>query len=264
MRPVLLQIGDITLFSYTVFLDLALLLGLWAAYSLARRYRLPHQRVLDAALWGVVGGLVGARLHFVLANWDYYAVRTGEIAQFWQGGMSFGGGLITGLAAVWLFARVSRTSFWDLVDPIAPALSLASSLAWIGNLLAGSAYGKPGRGFGYGFLPDIFGYIEYRFATQAAAAVAYIAIFALCWWALHRRPWPGFTFTAYLLLTGASQFALEFTRGDDTLVLGGLRLAQWLDIAAMLVGLALVILLMRRRDSAVESEKTPSEEVPLE
>jgi phosphatidylglycerol:prolipoprotein diacylglycerol transferase len=261
MRPVLFQFGDITLFSYTVFLDLALLIGLWTAYRLARRYGLPHQRVLDAALWGVVGGLVGARLHFVLANWGYYSLRTGEIVQFWRGGMAFGGGFITGLAALWGFSRASRTSFWDLADPIAPALSLASALAWIGNLLAGSAYGRPGRGFGYLFLPDIFGYIEYRFATQMAAAIVCIVIFALCWWALHRRPWPGAAFAAYLLLTGASQFGLEFARGDDTLVLSGLRLAQWLDAAAVLAGLALVLFLRRLAvDGTLSAESVESTE----
>lgn len=245
MRPVLLQFGDITLFSYTVFLDLGLLVGIWMAYRLARRYGLPHERVLDAALWSVVCGLIGARLHFVLANWHYYSLRTGEIVQFWRGGMAFGGGLIAGLAALWAFARFSRVSVWDLLDPLAPALAAASALGWIGNLLAGSAYGRPGRGFGYLFLPDIYGYIEYRFATQVAAAAAYAVIFALCWWALHRRPWPGAAFATYLLLTGTSQFALEFTRGDDTLVLGGLRLAQWLDAIAVLVGLALVLFLRR-------------------
>jgi prolipoprotein diacylglyceryl transferase len=263
MRPVLLQFRDITLFSYTVFLDLALLVGLWLAYSLARRYRLPHQRVLDAALWGVAGGLIGARLHFVLANWEYYSLRAGEIAQFWRGGMAFGGGLVAGVAAILVYARASRMSFWDLFDPIAPALSLASALAWIGNLLAGSAYGKPGRGFGYLFLPDIFGYIEYRFATQVFAAAASLAIFALCWWALRRRPWPGAVFATYLLLTGAAQFALEFTRGDDSLLFSGLRLAQWLDAGAVLIGLALMVLLRRRRAAAAKPEKTSSEEVSL-
>lgn len=263
MRPVLLQFGDITLFSYTVFLDLALLVGLWVAYHLARRYRLPHQRVLDAALWGVVGGLIGARLHFVLANWDYYSVRAGEIAQFWRGGMAFGGGLIAALAAILVYARVTRTPFWDLADPIAPALSLASALGWIGNLLAGSAYGTPGRGFGSLFLPDIFGYIEYRFATQVFAAAASLAIFALCWWVLRRRPWPGAVFAAYLVVTGASQFALEFTRGDDSLLFGGLRLAQWLDAGAAVVGLALAVLLSRRRNAAVKPDTTSSEEVSL-
>ena len=50
MRPILLKIGDITLMSYTVLLDVALLVGLYTAYRLARRYRLPHNQVLDAAL----------------------------------------------------------------------------------------------------------------------------------------------------------------------------------------------------------------------
>ena len=64
MRPVLLQIENITLLSYTVFLDLAVLAGLWTAYRLARRSRLPAEPVLDAALWGIVAGMVGARAHF--------------------------------------------------------------------------------------------------------------------------------------------------------------------------------------------------------
>ncbi len=252
MRPVLVHIGNIRLMSYTVFLDLAVLVGLWVAYRLARRYRLPQDSVLDAALWGIVAGMVGARAHFVLANWDYYAVRTGEILQFWKGGMAFGGGLIAGIAACWTFGRARRVSVWDLLDPLAPALAIGSALAWVGNLLAGSAYGRPGRGLGYLFLPDIYGYVEYRFATQAVAAVVYAVLFAFLWYLLHRRPWPGLPFAAYLTLVGATQFALEFTRGDDTLLIGGLRLAQWLDAAAVIAGVILIVALRRHARPAAE------------
>ena len=261
MRPILLQFGGITLLSYTVFLDLALLVGLWAAYRFARWYRLPYGHVLDAALWGILAGLVGARLHFVLANWNYYAAKPGEIAQFWRGGVAFGGGLAAGAAACWLYSRIRRVSLWDILDPLAPALALASALGWVGNLLAGSAYGRPGRGFGYFFLPDIYGYIEYRFATQLAGALASLIVFVLAWWALHRRPWQGAAFAEYLVLTGASQFMLEFMRGDDTVVVGGLRLSQWLDIIAILAGLALLLVLRRRRRAA--SDSTDSQEVAL-
>lgn len=246
MRPVLLQIGNITLLSYTVFLDLAVLAGLWTAYRLARRSRLPAEPVLDAALWGIVAGMVGARAHFVLANWGYYAVKPAEIVQFWRGGMAFGGGLIAGLAACWVVARARRVSVWDLLDPLAPALATASALAWVGNLLAGSAYGRPGRGFGYLFLPDIYGYVEYRFATQIVAAIVYILLFGALWHLLRRRTQPGLPFAVYLLLVGATQFALEFTRGDDTLFIGGLRLAQWLDATAVVAGLILLVVLRRR------------------
>lgn len=261
MRPVLLQIGNITLLSYTVFLDLAVLVGLWTAYRLARRYRLPAESVLDAALWGIVAGMVGARAHFVLANWDYYSVRTAEIVQFWRGGMTFGGGFIAGLAACWAVARARRLSVWDLLDPLAPALAIASALAWMGNLLAGSAYGRPGRGFGYLFLPDIYGYVEYRFATQAAAAIVYALLFGGLWVLLHRRPWPGLPFAVHVLLVGATQFALEFTRGDDTLLIGGLRLAQWLDAAAVVAGVILLAVLRRR--AARPSDAPSVQEVAL-
>ncbi len=243
MRPVLLKFGDITLLSYTVFLDIALLVGLWTAYRLARRYRLSHSQVLDAALWAVVAGLVGGRIQFVLEHWDYYSVQPSEIWQFWRGGVSFGGGVLFGLAACWLFSRVRDVSLWDLLDPMAPALGLASAIGWVGHLLAGSAYGRPGRGWGYLFLPDIYGYIDYRFATQWAGVVTSLFIFVVAWLLLRRRPWPGLPFAAYLILTGGSQFGLEFMRGDDALVVGGLRVAQWLDLAGAVAGIALVVLL---------------------
>lgn len=256
MRPVLLKFGDITLLSYTVFLDIALLAGLWTAYRLARRYRLPHSQVLDAALWAVIAGLVGGRIHFVLAHWDYYAAQPSEAWQFWRGGVSFGGGLLFGLAACWLFSRARGVSLWDLLDPMAPALGLASAIAWVGHLLAGSAYGKPGRGWGTLFLPDIYGYIDYRFATQWAGVAASLCIFALAWWLLHYRPWPGLPFAAYLALTGAGQFALGFMRGDDALVLGGLRIAQWLDLTAAVGGIALAVLLRWRARATVSGSQS--------
>lgn len=258
MKPVLFQFRDIRFFSYTVFLDLALLVGLGVFYLLLRRYRLPRGESLDAALLGLLGGLVGARAHFVLAHFDYYAANPGEIVQFWRGGMAFEGGMLIGLTVCYAYARIRRVPIWDVLDPMAPAVALASAFGWTGNLLAGSAYGRPGRGFGSMFLPDIYGFIEYRFATQAAGIVLSLVIFGITLWLLHRRPWRGAAFASYLILAGAAHFGLGFTHGDATVLLGGLRAAQWLDLVGVLAGVALLI---RTRSHALRPNISPEVEV---
>ena len=91
MKQILFSVGSFNLRSYGVILALAILLGLGVAYSLAsgeeeKEYR---KHLMDVALYGIVGGIVGARIWQVLFyEWDYYSKHLLEIIMIWHGGMS--------------------------------------------------------------------------------------------------------------------------------------------------------------------------------
>jgi phosphatidylglycerol:prolipoprotein diacylglycerol transferase len=270
MHPTLLTIGKLNVPTYTVLLDLGLILGLVLIYFEGKRSLKSGETALDVGLWAVIGGIVGGRIGFVVANWGVFGQDWGRIIRIWEGGLSFHGAFLGGLAVMGIFALLQRRaeeriSFWELGDVLTPGLSLGIAFGWAACLMGGCAYGLLGEGFGYAMLPDIFGVEAPRFATQAFGLGLALALFVVFW--LLRKQWPfaGASFLMFNLLYFTGQFFLEFTRGDEAIYLGPWRLAQALDLVLALAAAAgLLILWWQRQGGEEETEEAEELEVTEE
>lgn len=264
MHPILFTIGRFSIPTYTVLLDLGLILGLGLTYYEGKRRFGEGEATLDLGLWAVIGGILSGRIGYVLANWSAFAEDWLRAFRIWEGGLSFHGAFLGGLLAFTLFAlrnwKVQSKSpasgetpparapsfllsFLQLSDGLVPGLALGIVFGWAACLMGGCSYGRIGEGMGYALLPDLYGIEAPRFATQAIGLVYSTLLFAIFW--LLRRQWPfaGASFLLYLLFYFGGMFFLEFTRGDEAIYLGPWRLAQWLDLAlALLAGASLLVL----------------------
>jgi len=266
MHPTLFTIGNLNIPTYTVLLDLGLILGLILAYFEGKRALGSGETGLDLGLWAVIGGIVGGRIGYVLANWRAFSENWLDVIRIWQGGLSFHGAFLGGLLAMVLFARPWRRegrphSFWQLADVVTPGLALGIAFGWAACLMGGCAYGALGEGPGYAVLPDLFGVQASRFATQAAGLAFALVLFVVFWLLRKRWPFPGTAFLMYVLVYFAGQFFLEFTRGDEALYLGPWRLQQALDLVLALASAGGLLVLWWRDREAVEDEEF---EVPQE
>ena len=248
MYPTLFSIGDFNVASYTVLLDLGLILGLLVTYLEGKRQLGNGTMALDLGLWSVIGGILGGRIAYVLANWRIFSEDWVSAFRIWEGGLAFHGAILGGLLVLAVFYYLqgrgeNPVSFWRLVDVLTPGLALGIAFGWAACLLGGCAYGIVGEGFGYAILPDLFGVEASRFATQAVGLGISLVLFLGVW--LMRRRWPfaGAGFLLYGLLYFASQFFLEFTRGDEAIYVGPWRLAQVLNLVlALAAGVSLLVL----------------------
>jgi phosphatidylglycerol:prolipoprotein diacylglycerol transferase len=265
MHPTLFTIGRLSIPTYTVLLDLGLILALVLTYFEGKRQLKDGAVALDMGLWAVIGGIVGGRIAYVLVNWTAFNEDWLSALRIWEGGLSFHGAFLGGLLVMALFAQLhrpeeSRIGFWRLGDVATPGLALAIALGWAACLLGGCAYGAVGEGFGYAVLPDLFGIEAPRFATQAVG-LGYAVVLFIGFWLL-RGHWPfaGASFLMYLLLYFAGQFFLGFARGDEAIYVGPWRLAQVLDLVlALAAGLGL-LLLWWRETKAADKEKAKAVE----
>src|SRR5258706_11435850 len=91
------HVGPIAVRWYGVLMATAMALGLWLAHRDARGRGLDPERLLKAAELALLGGLVGARLYYVLFNLDYYGQFPGKIFALWEGGLAIHGGVIGGI-----------------------------------------------------------------------------------------------------------------------------------------------------------------------
>lgn len=123
--------------------------GVALAQYRARQAGLDRELVLSLALWMVIGGVVGARLFYVIEYWDQrFRADTvfetiGRILHYPQGGLVIYGGLLGAALATLLFARKERLPLLPIADLIAPSLVVGLALGRIGCLLNGCCYGGP-------------------------------------------------------------------------------------------------------------------------
>jgi len=234
--PVLFRIGSFEITSFGVMVALGALAGLWVFRRELTRAGLPDA-ALDAAVYGLVGGLLGAKLLYVFEHLDestFLGLFLDRGGMSWFGG--FVGGLIAGYATI-------RAKGWPLVPVLAaatPALAVGQLLGRIGCFLVGDDYGRPtslpwGVAFPRG-LPPTF--------ERVHPAQLYEAIFlAGLAWVLIRWRRAGIAdrvvLGRYFVIAGVFRFLLEFVR-VNVRVLGPLTVAHCFALAV--VGLGLVIL----------------------
>ena len=252
MHPILFTIGKYNISSYTVLLDLGLILGLVVAYLEGKQTLRNGEAALDAGLWAIVGGILGGRIGYVLGNLEVFSENWAQALRIWEGGLSFHGAFLGGLAVLilvgWLQARSPEKGgalsyLLKLADTLTLGLAVGLFFGWIACLLGGCVYGAIGEGLGYAVLPDLYGVEASRFATQAVGAGFSLGLLAVFWLLRRRWPFSGASFLMLLLLYFTGVFFLEFTRGDEAIYLSGWRLAQIIDLAlAVLAGAGLLAL----------------------
>ena len=262
MYPVLLEFGPFTVYSYGVMMALGFVAAAWLlGKGLAYQGRNPDL-ASTLVLWAAVGGLLGARLLFILDNWSAF------LADPW----ALSSDRCRLCVARWLGWRYRRR---QCVHPALSASVAGDHGCDCPGDCSGSWYRTPGlpiswrRGLGtpnrlpwgmaypaaivgWDYPPDVFVH-----PTPLYEMVAYFAIAALLWsrrTSLHR---PGSLFWGYLLLAGIARFFLEFVRVNPPL-LGEFSQAQVLSIGLMLVGTSFLFTRKAQRLPAVHNKMEKS------
>jgi prolipoprotein diacylglyceryl transferase len=139
-----LEVGPLTLHAY----GFMLLLGICAAVVLSgvrwTRRGGDWDLVLRAAMWGVVGGIIGARLYHVVTSWSEVASPKWQGAfEIWHGGLGIWGAVFGGALAAAIVVRRSGESVWAFFDAAAPGVLLAQAIGRWGNYFNQELFGKP-------------------------------------------------------------------------------------------------------------------------
>lgn len=243
MYPTLFRIGDFEITSFGVLVALGALVGLWLYRRELAHSGLPESGV-DAALAGVFGGLLGAKLLWTI---EHAGEAPLDELFFSRGGMSWFGGFLGGLGAgVWMMRRRAIPLVAGLAAAT-PALAIGHAIGRIGCFLVGDDYGRPtdlpwGVAFPLGLPPtDVPVH-----PTQLYEAAVLVPIA----WVLLRQRRRGASdrgvLGAYLVMAGVLRFGIEFIRVNER-VAGPLTVAQLISLAVAAAGVAL---LARRRAGA--------------
>jgi prolipoprotein diacylglyceryl transferase len=137
------DLGPIALHAYGVMLLLGIVAATWLTGIRWTRRGGDWDLVYRVAMWGVLGGVVGARLYHVITSWDTVNGEWWEPFAIWRGGLGIWGGILGGvLAGAWVVRR-SGESVFSFMDAVAPGLLLAQAIGRWGNYFNQELFGKP-------------------------------------------------------------------------------------------------------------------------
>jgi phosphatidylglycerol---prolipoprotein diacylglyceryl transferase len=230
-----LDIGPITLQTFGLMLGLGFVVAGIAAGRYLKELGKPVDWAYEMVFASLVGGIVGARLWWVLENWD--EASDDLLGNLFSGsGLVFFGGALGGAIAVLLWAWRRNWLTWQMCDVAAVPLAAAYAIGRIGCQLAGDGdYGKEWDGpwamaYPEGTVPTT----EEVHPTPVYETLVMGGVAWFLWSRRHKLP-PGGLFALYLVLAGAERFLVEFLRRNEPVLLG-LTLPQLIALAMTVAG----------------------------
>ncbi|MBI4320106.1 MAG: prolipoprotein diacylglyceryl transferase [Chloroflexi bacterium] len=260
--PILVQLGPLAVRWYGLMYVIGIAAGLYVAIPYARQRGLDEGKIWSVVWWGVIAGLVGARLYYVVqSDLGAYLAEPWRVLAVWEGGMAFYGAIAGVAVTVWIVCRRVRMPFWTLMDAASLLAVVGQAFGRIGNIVNGDVVGYP-TDLPWGFVyehPRSF-VTDHTVAYHPAAVYELlfnIGLFAILWTLRFRLRRPGSLFATYLIIYSLGQFVIFFLR-DNEVLFWGLKNAQ---LTALVVLLAAVPLWWWRRTRG-ESEMATGESSP--
>lgn len=265
--PIAVNLGTFEIFGKTVgplaihWYGLMYLFGFASAWLLGvYRARKPHSpidkgQMEDLVFYCAMGTVIGGRLGYVfLYNFEAFTNNPGILFKVWEGGMSFHGGLLGVILAVYLFARKIHGRFIDVMDFSAPLIPPALGLGRIGNFIGGELWGRQtDMPWGMVFPKDDLAYVRHPSQLYQAFLEGLVLFVILFWFS--RKPRPRYTVSAlFLICYGCFRFAVEFVREPDAHIgymFGWMTRGQLLSVPMVVIGLLIFVIAYRSPTYAV-------------
>ena len=254
--PIAFQLGPVAVRWYGLMYLVAFVLFVVLGKIRARRNLLTgwHPRdVDDMLLYGVIGVIIGGRLGYVMFYKPlYYLEHPLEILQVWTGGMSFHGGFLGVLVALWIFARIRNKRWLAVTDFVAPLVPLGLAAGRIGNFINGELVGRVTSGWWAMVFPQVDNLPRHPSQLYQVALEGLLLFLVLWWYAQRQRPM-GAVSGLFLVGYGTFRFIAEFAREPDIflgLLAGGLTMGQWLSLPMVAAGIVMIVWAYRRAGKA--------------
>ena len=244
--PVALSVGPLKIHWYGLMYLAGFGLGAWLGIHRAKRGHLGWKapEVTDLLFYVAVGVILGGRLGYALFyNLPYYLQNPLQVFALWDGGMSFHGGLLGVLAALWLYGRKSGRTFLRVGDFVAPLCAPGLGFGRIGNFINQELWGRPTE-LPWGMVFPLAG-PEPRHPSQLYEALLEgVVLFAVVWLYSRRPRATGRVSGLFLAGYGVFRFLVEFAREPDAhlgpVALDWVTMGQLLSVPMVVFGLWLL------------------------
>jgi phosphatidylglycerol:prolipoprotein diacylglycerol transferase len=254
--PVAFSLGPLKVHWYGLTYLAAFLLGWWLGRIRAKREdnSWTQEQIGDLVFYVALGVILGGRLGYILFyDFANFINDPKTIFQVWKGGMSFHGGLIGVLVAMWLLGRKTRRGFFEVADFVAPLVPTGLLAGRIGNFINSELWGKPtDLPWGFQLVP---GGPALHPSQLYEGMLEGVALFIILWvYSSRQRPVMAVS-GMFLLFYGIFRFLVEFVRVPDAqlgyLALNWVTMGQILSMPMIVFGLVLLGIAYKNKKVAI-------------
>lgn len=240
LDPVAFNVFGIAVRWYGILLSAGILAGILLAYTEAKRLGYDPEYIIDLALWCVPAAVIGARVYYVIFEWDYYQGNIMKMINIREGGLAIHGALIAAVFTGYVFTRVRKISFWKTADIVAPSIIIGQAIGRWGNFVNAEAHGGP-TDLPWGIMVD--GVKVHP--TFLYESLWNLGVFIILLIYRRKKKADGEVFLLYGILYSVGRFWIEGLR-TDSLMFMGMRTAQLISVAIIAVFGAMMVYLRRK------------------
>lgn len=249
-NPIAFTVFGVSIRWYAICLTTGMIAGLLLAYARAPKKLLSRDRLLDYFIWCAPAGIIGARVYYVIFEWDRYKDNLVQIFNLRNGGLAIHGTLIGVFVVLFFVSRYYKEDMLSWVELTAPSWPLAQAIGRWGNYFNSEAHGVATT------LPwAIYADGEWVHPTFLYESIwCFLLFIFLLWWdESGRTKFKGQLICFYMMIYSVERFFVEGLR-TDSLYIGSFRQAQLLSAAVFLAGLILYFIFKNKDKKEKENQ----------
>ena len=255
MNSIALELGPITIYWYSITMFLAILTATILIVIESKKQKVNKDDLIDLIFYGIICGILGARIYYVLFNLDYYLQDPIEIIKIWHGGIAIHGAIIGGLIFLIFFSKKKKLNVLKMMDIIAVGLIIAQAIGRWGNFFNQEAHGTATT---LSFLkslhlPNFIIEGMHINGVYYHPTFLYESIWCLLGFIIllivrkNKKINIGQISGIYLVWYGIERFFVEGLR-TDSLMLASIKVAQVVSIIYIISGIVLFLLYIIKKD----------------
>ena len=260
MNSTAITLGFLQIKWYSIFILFAICASSTIIFLEAFKKKMDKELTLDIIFYGLIIGILGARIYYVLFNLDYYLAEPIEIISIWHGGLAIHGGLLATLTFLYFYTKKKKINLLMLLDIIVVGVILAQAIGRWGNFFNGEAFGRVvEKTFLENMhLPEFIikgmyidnAYREPTFLYESILSI--IGFIVLVCIRKIKNIKTGTLTSIYLMWYGITRCIIETFR-SDSLMLGPIKIAQLVSILGVLAGI--ILLIKSRKNKLYQEDK---------
>ena len=261
MEPII-DLGIISIHWYSILLFIAILLGSNLAIKEAKKHGFEEDFMVNLLFLGVIIGILGARIYYVIFNFDYYKDNLIEVFKVWNGGLAIHGGIIAGFITIATICYKKKVNLLKILDYLVVGLIIAQAIGRWGNFFNGEAHGAI-TSLSYleslhlpQFIIDGM-YINGSYYTPTflyESIWCLIGFIIMIIWRRKKFMKVGYLTSFYLVWYGVERFFVEGLR-TDSLMFFSLRIAQLVSLVMIVIGIVIFIYSLKKSKKYEEDDK---------
>jgi phosphatidylglycerol:prolipoprotein diacylglycerol transferase len=259
LSPIAFHIGPFPVHWYGLLIGLGVFIALMLGIREGKKHGIHSDIFVDLVMYGVIAGILGGRIYYVIFEWESYRHNPGKIFAIWEGGLAIHGVLIASVITLLIFCRVKKLAFWRMADIVAPNIILAQAIGRWGNFMNQEAHGGPvTREFleslrlpefiinqmyiynpnpGNGMAPGFY----FHHPTFLYESIWNIIGFIILVNMRRLKLKVGEIFLSYLAWYSFGRFFIEGLRTDSLMITDTLRAAQVMSVVLIIGSIALIV-----------------------